>query len=246
MNRKEQFEPHKDSHEKLSSKEKLDKILTLARELWLLFLARKGIDGTENYTLIGDPVGYSSAENTPMASVQLEFALAMSLDPKVKDLAESDRKQKEIIRAKMKNIIESRVLHGLKFLDLGSGCKPTFARVARAAGADVYTVDVIGSEEFEYEDTTNIDSAVLETEKDKHIQVDLNDPNALETISKLSGGEFDLVTSAHLATGWGGYAFTNGKEIAQPLLRSGGIYFDANSFVFAGNFGEGGAEVKKE
>ena len=161
MDRKELTELQVGLPEKLSSKEKLGKILTLARKLYILFLAKEGIDGTEGYTLIGDPVGYSSAENSPMSSVQLEFALAMSLGPKVYDLAGSDREQREAIGIKMKDIIESKVLAGFKFLDLGCGPKPAFARVARAAGADVYTVDVIGVNEFEYRDEANIDPKVL-------------------------------------------------------------------------------------
>ncbi|MBI3888833.1 class I SAM-dependent methyltransferase [Candidatus Nomurabacteria bacterium] len=232
------------SPEKLSGKEKLTKILDLAMDLHLLNMVG-GVAGTEDYTLVGNPVGFSSRENSPMASIQLEFALAMSMNPKVKDLAallKPERNRSEI-ELEMKKVIESRVLSGMKFLDLGCGCSPTFARVARAAGADVYTVDIVGSDEFEYFNKVGIDPNVLEKEVIKHIQLDLNNPNAQETINKLTGGNFDLVTSAHLQSGCAGYAFHKGKEIAYPLLKSGGIYFDANAFAMRP--GKGGAEVKE-
>ena len=68
----------------------------------------------------------------------------------------------------------------------------------------------------------------------------------METIRSVAGGNFDIVTSAHLETGWGGYSFSNGEEIAQPLLKSGGIYFDANRFtgMGGGKIGDG-AKVKE-
>lgn len=215
------------------NRERLERVKKIFQGLQLLSLGIDGLDGTRDFTLIGDPLGYSSEENSSAASNQFLFSLAMSGDTQVKEVAARENRNKigEIIE----ELIKKQVLTGLKILDLGCGSRPTFARVARAAGADVYTVDVQGAEDFEYYDKEKIDARILKEEVEKHIQVDLHDEGALEMIRQKTGAEFDLVSSAHLETGFGGYNFSEGKGLAMRLLKKGGLYFNASHMWLKGD-----------
>jgi len=241
----------------LSPKEKLKKVWELARHLRQIF-SISPIYGTEDYTLIGAPVGSAITLNSFHTARQFEFALALSLNPLVEEFAQQNvkffpemkkridlpdggyqitiesspesKKQFEKFETGVKNLIENQVMKGLKILDLGCGSKPTFARAARAAGADVYTVDIFGADGFEYDDRKEIDPEIIRYEIKKHIKLDLNDPNAVKILQERTGGNFDLVTEANLHTGGATAAFHEGKKIAWPLLKPGGIHFDANKF----------------
>ena len=61
-------------------------------------------------------------------------------------------------------------------------------------------------------------------------RLDLNNPEAVRILQDVTGGNFDLVTEANLSTGGTTAAFGGGKEIGWPLLKTGGIYFNADSF----------------
>lgn len=234
--------------------EKLEKVSELAARIRRLdataFGSHGEIWGTEDYTLIEEPIGNSTTENSWMAARQLEFAFALSLHPLVEKFSlleasrypvikektdkyeiirpsEETKKQEERFAREIKKLIESHVMRQLKILDLGCGHSPTFARVARASGANVYTVDLF---DLEYGDESEINPQIIKEEIEKHIKLDLNSPQAIETLEHITGGNFDLVTEAHLGTGGTTAAFDKGKKIGWPLLKIGGIYFNANNF----------------
>ncbi len=209
------------------------------------------LPGTEEYTLTRKLMGSSSTENSPATVRQLLFTLAFSEAPLVQEMARSDYKiyppiqekddagfvvltrpdpkaleQAEKFRSEMRSLIESKVLSGLKILDLGCGSEPTFSRVARAAGADVWTVDLIGTDQFEYEDKSKINPKTIEIENEKHIKLDLADPRAVEKIQELTGGNFDITTEGHLHTPGYTRAFEGDSiKIGMALLKKGGAHF---------------------
>lgn len=179
-----------------------------------------GINGLRNYTGVGNPLGISSCENSPLSANQFYCALSMSKDPLVDALI----KDKSIRNYNFdpKSLIEKKVLSGMKILDLGCGHAPTFARCSRHMGADVYTVDLFPASKFEEYDS--IPTWLKELEIKNHIILDLNLEDAVEIIRKISGVDFDLVAEAHLRTD-GCY---RGKEIALPLLKQGGVHYDGS------------------
>jgi len=126
----------------------------------------------------------------------------------------------------------AQVLSGMKMLDLGCGF-PIFARASRRLGADVYTVDVASADTFEYDEQFfSAEDRALEVSR--HIQLDLNDETAVETLLRATGGGFDLVTEAYLEAGWfhegRSVSCHSGKKIAMGLLKKGGVHFNADAF----------------
>ena len=186
------------------------------------------IPGFRNYTGVG-VLGKSTMHNSPMAAKQLELALVLSKHELIQRLMEDDTVGFGSFQAEP--LIQARILQGMRLLDLGCGYMPTFARCARALGSEAYTVDVIPAEDLQF---YNFDDYFTQKERDtevgNHIQTDLNDPKALEKIVNASGGNFDLITSAHLHTG----GFYKDKEyfpggslrgIVKNLLKDGGVYY---------------------
>jgi len=209
----------------LSPEEKLGEILKLYYSLSPLMGPSGVIGGTKECTLIGENIGYSSIENSPLCSMQLKFALAASLNTSVKEFSEKIRIQKlskEEVEQQFNDWTKDKILKGLKILDLGCGRRPTFARLTRMLGADVYTVDLYSADEFNYINKSEIDPKIIEKEIEKHIQLDLKNPNSIEIIKSRTGGDFDLVTEAHLTT----VGFNDGEEIGLSLLKRGGIHHD--------------------
>ncbi len=207
---------------------RMEKIKKLFNELWVSIKGTDGeIRGTENYTLISDPIGFSSIENSPMASSELMFSLALTAHPLVEELVNIDESRFKYLEkseqdTKFLELVKSKVLKGFKILDLGCGHSPTFARVARALGAEVYTVDQFEADKFEYDHKGKIKKSIISKEVRAHIALDLNSRDAVQMIKDRTGGDFDLVAEAHLTT----EGFFDGIKIATPLLKQGGIHFD--------------------
>ncbi len=181
----------------------------------------------------GYAIGSGRCDNTPFSRKQLEFALITSKHPIVKEILETglvdDYENWENFIANGKKLSEklekNLVLKGVKILDLGCGYIPSFARCSRKLGAEVYTVDLIPSEEFEF-DEEYFSQQDRDEEINKHIKLDLWDPNSLEKITQKTKSNFDLMSSAHLSTSDG----PNGHDVMErfaPLLKKDGIYFDA-------------------
>lgn len=199
----------------------------------------------------GGDIGVETMYNSPHQGSQMVMALAMSHDPRIEQILHAEVAPVFNVRGPIKNFLEKwgGVLNGLKIIDLGCGFTPSFARAARELGAEVYTVDVIPADKFDNYHTVNSFSnepIPKETEKMNvarkfHIQIDLAQPNALEKIIEVTGGDFDLVTEAHLPTGVSHekevtgidgelvFAFSPDEEFYSKLLKQGGIYFSPTS-----------------
>lgn len=226
--------------EKSERKEKLKKVLELYHKLEKSMVSQQfGMASAAlfEYTLMKRKFGSSTQENTPLAVSQLLFALALTqhhLLEKISDI-ELDQLPLKKSREKFKELVDNKVLNKIKILDLGCGPQPTFARIGRALGADIHTADILGSEDFEYADKDNVDPQIIEAEVKNHIKVDLNSEEAIKIIEDNTGGNFDLITEAHLKTGGSSKglpywirACERGKKIGLPLLKQGGIYFDSH------------------
>jgi len=174
------------------------------------------------YTGHSNRLGISTIYNTNFCSDQVEIAMLMSDHLLIRELLESNIRGEEFDPDPLRR---AQILEGMRILDMGCGNLPTFARCARRFGAEVYTVDLISADEF-YSVNYYFTKDDVETERMCHIQLDLGKPGVVEVIRERSGGEFDLVTEAHLETD-GCY---KGRDIAFPLLKQGGIYFIAGGW----------------
>jgi len=177
------------------------------------------LPGSEFYTGTGEPIGVGNIyHNSIVTAYELEYALAATLHPLVRQMAEG------VQPFDVSALVNSKVMRGLRILDLGCGYQPVFARVARCMGADVWTVDRESAMRFHQEkDHFPVDQQKLEIER--HIRLDLDAPNAGRMLQELTGGEFNLVIEANLNAG----GFREGRVIAMPLLRKGGIYKNTTS-----------------
>jgi len=189
-------------------------------------LERKGfgfIPGFEGkYTGMYRPLGGSTVENSPMCSDQIEFAMLLSGHPLVESFVQGENLTP--FNFNPEPLYEAQILRGMKIMDLGCGHEPTFARCARTLGAEVYTADLISAEDFEF-DSEYLNQPQRETEKSHHIQTDLSATDAVEIINRISGGDFNLTTEAHLQTD-GCYC---GRKVAKGILKKEkGIYFYAS------------------
>lgn len=208
-------------------------------------LAKAVSEGRDYYGQIDGPLGWlggdthigtETVHNSPMQSAQLLVTLAMSRDPRIEKIIENPLSP-QIFQAKNKHEFLEKwegVLKGLKVLDLGCGVLPTFSKVARGLGAEVYTLDVFPAEWFENfkPDYNGKKDPMFESAKKYHIQENLSNRGAFDTIKKITGGEFDLVTAAHLQSltvhkGIDFYYYIKPEECS-PLLKKGGIFYDVN------------------
>jgi hypothetical protein len=98
------------------------------------------IPGTERWTGSGAPIGSGKIFNTPGATKQLLLLLSLSDHPAVHRVAEG--------QAGLDLLCSEKPLKGMRAIDLGCGIVPSFARCARALGAEVITMDVIGPDLF--------------------------------------------------------------------------------------------------
>lgn len=181
-----------------------------------------------SYTGAYGCLGYETAFNSPLCSYQLCYTLAFSNHKLINDLINKTHDNFDPAP-----LAQAKVLNNIKILDLGCGFQPTYARCSRKLGAQVYTVDVIPAKNFEFEEKyfSNEDR---KTEAKHHILVDLNSNNALEKIIKKSVGEFDIVSTAHLKSGWSHKNKSYSPphyidELSFSLLKTGGFYISIES-----------------
>lgn len=184
---------------------------------------RAVVDGFED-VLPNEPLGGGYWNNSWGTESQLVFALSISQNPNIQRIINQPRvlTSRDTITA----LRQQRVLSGMKIMDLGCGRVPAFALAARTLGATVYTADY----------------AVLhdgdETALSSHTVVDLNAPDALEKLTRATGGGFDLVTE-HIIGGTldsPDHLLTPESEIVlkigDGLLKKGGyLYYSPHGLV---------------
>lgn len=184
-------------------------------------------------------VGAGEIDNTPYTTKQITFAIALSNHPLVHEIIK--RKDIEPKNFDGEMLVNNKILKGLKILDLGCGIRPVFARVARYLGADVYTVNVESSADFDFK-SENFLEEYRGLEIDHHLQIDLNEEDAAKKILDLTNGGFDLVTEAQLKRispitrpykDESFFSFSRGHNIARDLLKLDGVYYNANE-IFEG------------
>lgn len=180
-------------------------------------------------------MGDGNIYNTALSVNQFLQALALIDHPLIDDLCLRSNLQRVITEntqnSPLQNLIDAKVAKGFRVLDLGCGVCPMFARVMRAIGAEVYTVDIISADDFELSpDQQENEFTCLE--KANHIQVNFHDADAAHLILDRSGGHrFHYVTDAHPMI-MDGRSFYNGPEesFLQKVLAPGAIYYNANRF----------------
>lgn len=178
------------------------------------------IPGLELYTGIYSNVGEGNIfYNSHMTLDQLQYALAMTRHPVIKEIAKPGF-DKSKFDAKI--LVENKVMAGMKILDLGCGPYPVFARCCRAMGADVWTVDLRPVGELYFEEKLFTEEQ-RDLEVQRHIQIDLSSELAPRTIKDKSGGDFNLAAEVQLR----GDEFFEGKNIGMVLLKKGGVYYEA-------------------
>lgn len=188
-------------------------------------------------------MGHGSTENTPFAVDQLLIVLSLIQHPElerfIRDIPERDfgldpssgpeLDRRALVVERLELLVRAAILEGVKILDGGCGRMPTFARVCRALGADTYTIDTEGSDKFLFGDVFDGDARELEVVK--HIQVNLRDEDAFRRILDASGGNFDLVTDAHLNTDPPGAPDDFVQLAMSRLLVPSGIVHSAPSYL---------------
>jgi hypothetical protein len=183
------------------------------------------IEDFNKYTGISDRIGKSTCHNSPLAAMQFTFTLrAAGKQYLERILKAQDRK------AEADKLVQEKVLAGASIIDVGCGAVPTYARCARALGAEVYTVDVLPASAF---DTWGLspeeEKAVRELDSRYHVQQDLNDFSPIRKILEKTNGQVHLVTQAHL---FSGYDFKLGRRTVEnmllDLLMPNGCYFGVN------------------
>ncbi|OGG57369.1 hypothetical protein A2853_02530 [Candidatus Kaiserbacteria bacterium RIFCSPHIGHO2_01_FULL_55_17] len=165
--------------------------------------------------VLGESLGTGFWENTPRTVHQLAFAISISAQPTVGEfLKNKDASPRDLIKA----FRDNKVLAGLKIMDLGCG-KPNFALAAHALGASMYTADI--------NDLDLRDKRQLE----RHIVLNLNQPDATQILFDGTGGNFDLITGSTVfgtPTTPKGVSRPKSKKIidvGNTLLKEGG-YLD--------------------
>jgi hypothetical protein len=197
------------------TKDALEQIYALFLDLENKF--SDSIPGFEQYTGTDESIGTENSHyNSIITKFQFQYALAMTRHPLVIKVAKNDF---DISEFDPKILVGSKIMAGMKILDLGSGPMPVFARVCRALGADVWTVD----KEALY--NSSLKKVLQEAEKARHIVLDLSSKNATQTILKRSSGNFNLVTAANLDSA----LFLGGKKVGWPLVKKGGVYYEVTA-----------------
>ncbi len=168
-------------------------------------------------------MGYDDIHGSSITLAQLCFALAMSENEIVDELAKRKREYTATERD-INALIQAKVLKNMKILDLGAGSKLGFARWSRKFGANVWTADLCKVQGLESQMLT---SEERQREIETHVSIDFNSSNAALEIKKKSGGNFILVTSANLRAG--GFRGDE-KSIAKPLMRTGAIHAQFKAF----------------
>jgi hypothetical protein len=151
---------------------------------------------------------HSSFYNTIATYYEFLTALAMTRSPLLQEMmdeaAKHPKSQTEEDREKLSTIwnprllVENKIMQGMKILDLGSGPEPVFARVSRAMGAEVWTVDSGAIPADYYNARKLLPEEQQEMEQAHHIVLDLNDPSADEVLQEKTGGDFNFIGQANL------------------------------------------------
>ncbi len=187
------------------TKEDLEEI----NQLFLDLVGKFGntMPGLEEYTGQDRSIGEGSIyHNSRVTLYQFLYSLALTRHSLVKKISSPDFKKSDF---KIKDLVDNKIMKGMKILDLGSGPIPVFSRVCRAMGADIWTVD-----EEDFSDAYN------EAEKKYHITIGLGDKNALSTILKKTSGNFNLVSEAALIPPCNFY-----RPVILPLIKRGGVWY---------------------
>ena len=178
------------------------------------------------HTGLDEPVGGGDSiyYNTIMTCYQFLFALAMTRHPFVKKMIAPEFNPSE---SDIENLVEKKIMSGIKILDMGCGPKPTFARCCRVLGAEVWTVD--NESDFRYYRPT-LPKDQCDLEDQMHIELDLVNVQAVDIIRKRSMGDFNLITEANLYLKSPSVARVQSKDIAMPLLKKGGVHENHRDF----------------
>lgn len=147
------------------------------------------IPGTERWTGQGMAMGSGTVFNTFGASVQLVTFL--SLSPKIPPLLARGI-------SNVGALCDAQVLEGFSAVDCGCGRLPTFARAARAMGAQVWTVDLMESGQF----IGNKGAFAAEDAK-YHLVGDFGTFGVWDRLRKLIPGQVHFVTHSHTAIATG-------------------------------------------
>ena len=207
------------------TKNDIEEIKDLAEKLRMV-----SIPGFEEYTGKGQTIGNGDiVYNSIITLNQFVCALAMTRHPLLREAIrqEPSLSQRNFLNAEI--LIKEKIMSGMKILDLGSGSLPVFARCCRTMGADIWTVDknpISGFSWNKNEEVKKLPIEQINAESEKHIILDLNDPEAVKIIEQKTGGNFNLVTEAGLIPS----GFLKGGEIALPLLKIGGVYYNSKKF----------------
>lgn len=174
------------------------------------------IPGLED-VLHGKMLGEGKYHNTVGTINQLCGAIAFANHPVANNMLSLDRSRdnRAEITRRVAILRDEQVLDGMRILDLGCGV-PYFAAAATALGGTTYTADA--------EDLTGH----FPEQSERHSQVDLREPDAVDEIRRTTGESFDFVTEQITAplpsqdhvSAPSRFAIVN---IATPLLRSGGL-----------------------
>jgi hypothetical protein len=211
INRKSEFPP--------VTKEDLQEIQELSYRLLGKFgISESKLPGFDVYSGIGEHVGFGgSIINSTVTYFQFIRALAFTRHKLIKKIIAPDFNKSDF---SAKELVENKIMNGIKILDLGSSTEPVFARYCRALGADVWTADW-DPEPF-FSEPGSLTEEQKQIESKHHILVDLYAENAVDYIAQQSGGNFNLVTESQLMAS----GFTSGYSIAMPLLKKGGVYMN--------------------
>lgn len=203
--------------------------------------------------MAGESIGTETEHNSLYQSAQLIMALALSHDPRIEEVVQQEKPGPVFKIGILSKFLEKwgGVLNGIKIIDIGCGYLPIFARASRGLGAEVYTADIIPASQFQnfqpsgYNDKRDErELADHELANKFHIQIDLDDKDALQKILDTTGGEFDFATEAHSSSGathghmkgididivnpWKNYNFKPSEDFYNALLKKGGIFFAIN------------------
>ncbi|MBX7148024.1 class I SAM-dependent methyltransferase [bacterium] len=173
------------------------------------------VTGLEDGAVPGVPavLGGGLVYNSYDTVRQLFQALAL-VDPEIVDAALNPDLHPD--RSDVARLIEAQVLAGMRILDLGCGPDTIFARLARAMGAEVWTVDMLPPDRIGPEGSV---------ERAFYLQMDLSNRYAAARIYEATGGNFNLVTQAHLnSDAEPVMEVPNLPRMASALLRDGGAY----------------------
>ena len=187
-----------------------------------------GLASFAEYSGVHDTlIGFGEVYNSRSVPLQLAGTIALSKHFLINRFLADGKK----INAR--ELTKKKVLKGIKILDLGCGYKPTYARCARAMGAEVYTIDIIPSEEFDVYEEENFSKEERQSEIKNHLTLNLEDERVIEKIEKSFGKDFDIITESHLQTitaHWKNkfefISFQEGEYVALRLLNSHGVYLN--------------------